>query len=409
MKRKKGILLCTIISLGIIISSQLTYAETNTINSKQQNYESIINNYFDSISNHDWNTYESLQTYENMNNTVKFLNNSDNEKNNIGEFNVNSCKVDKVKLLSESDISAYTNIERYKDMYKDVNTYLVAVNYNVKKEDKYLINGDNYRLVTLGKENNSVKIIEDSDAPLEALVPKGLGFNNNDEKNSYENIKKRFKGQIVNKKGVVLETNIVDPVQYKNEQISHNLLVNKSTSVNQLPLSTSQTYTYPSTIRIYRTATGAIDVINFTTYIQNVLPKEWVQLQAGGTTESLKAGALAVKMFSWYHVIHPKYTKYDLTDSPAADQIYVPGCASADDNTAISNVGLSGICGSDGNIFEAQYWAGVSGQVGTRYSGKMEQWGTVAFDKANMGNAIAMSYYYWSYSKSPGLCNTFGY
>ena len=41
----------------------------------------------------------------------------------------------------------------------------------------------------------------------------------------------------------------------------------------------------PSTIRVYRTATGAVDTVDFRTYVKNVLSREWI---SSWTTESLR-------------------------------------------------------------------------------------------------------------------------
>src|SRR5688500_19819906 len=52
----------------------------------------------------------------------------------------------------------------------------------------------------------------------------------------------------------------------------------------------------PATVRVFRTATGAVDVVDFATYTRNVLSREWI---SSWTTESLRAGALAVKHYAW--------------------------------------------------------------------------------------------------------------
>ncbi|MGH2383180.1 MAG: hypothetical protein ACRDG7_18415, partial [Candidatus Limnocylindria bacterium] len=57
----------------------------------------------------------------------------------------------------------------------------------------------------------------------------------------------------------------------------------------------------PPTIRVYRTATGAVDTVDFRTYAKNVLSREWI---SSWTTESLRSGALAVKNYAWYQVLH---------------------------------------------------------------------------------------------------------
>ena len=63
---------------------------------------------------------------------------------------------------------------------------------------------------------------------------------------------------------------------------------------------TSET-TPPSTIRLYRAATGVVETVDFRVYAKNVLSREWI---GSWTTESLRSGAVAVKMYAWYHVLH---------------------------------------------------------------------------------------------------------
>ncbi|MGH2384399.1 MAG: SpoIID/LytB domain-containing protein, partial [Candidatus Limnocylindria bacterium] len=82
----------------------------------------------------------------------------------------------------------------------------------------------------------------------------------------------------------------------------------------------------PPTIRVYRTATGAVDTVDFRTYAKNVLSREWI---SSWTTESLRSGALAVKNYAWYQVTHWRgYVNgagkcFDVFDS-TRDQHYDP-------------------------------------------------------------------------------------
>ena len=94
--------------------------------------------------------------------------------------------------------------------------------------------------------------------------------------------------------------------------------------------------TPPRTIRVYRTAYGRVDVVNFNTYVKNSLPREWI---TSWKTESLKAGAMAVKTYAWYRTLHWKGGSaggvcYDLRDD-TADQVYRPGSALAVTNAAV--------------------------------------------------------------------------
>ena len=80
------------------------------------------------------------------------------------------------------------------------------------------------------------------------------------------------------------------------------------------------------TIRVFRTATGAVETVDFRTYVKNVLSREWISTW---TTESLRSGALAVKNYGWYQVLHWRgYVNedgkcFDVFDS-TRDQHYDP-------------------------------------------------------------------------------------
>jgi len=63
----------------------------------------------------------------------------------------------------------------------------------------------------------------------------------------------------------------------------------------------SSNSTPPPTIRVYRNATGAVETVDFKAYTKNVLSREWI---GSWTTESLRSGALAVKNYAWYQVLH---------------------------------------------------------------------------------------------------------
>ena len=57
----------------------------------------------------------------------------------------------------------------------------------------------------------------------------------------------------------------------------------------------------PPTIRVFRHESGAVETVDFRTYTKNVLSREWI---GSWTTESLRSGALAVKSYAWYQVLH---------------------------------------------------------------------------------------------------------
>ncbi|WP_217920141.1 peptidase inhibitor family I36 protein [Actinomadura sp. BRA 177] len=85
----------------------------------------------------------------------------------------------------------------------------------------------------------------------------------------------------------------------------------------------------PTTILVYRVSLNRVDRVSFKTYVKNVLPNEWI---TSWPSESLKAGAMAVKSYGWYWALHSTrktsdgrcFDVYDTTSS----QVYKPGSAS---------------------------------------------------------------------------------
>ncbi len=79
----------------------------------------------------------------------------------------------------------------------------------------------------------------------------------------------------------------------------------------------------PATIRICRSSSGGVDVVPFKDYVKIVLP---VEFPAHWPVESLRAGAVAVKSYAWYHVLHPISSRCDIGDTTRY-QLYEPDYA----------------------------------------------------------------------------------
>jgi hypothetical protein len=79
----------------------------------------------------------------------------------------------------------------------------------------------------------------------------------------------------------------------------------------------------------YRTDPYETQVIDFEYYVKHVLPSEWIAAWPG---ESLRAGAMAVKMFGWFWVQYPG--TWDVRDD-VCDQVYNPAVEYESTNTAV--------------------------------------------------------------------------
>jgi hypothetical protein len=155
----------------------------------------------------------------------------------------------------------------------------------------------------------------------------------------------------------------------------------------------------PPTIRVFRHATGAVETVDFGDYTRNVLSREWI---GSWTTESLRAGALAVKSYAWYQVLHWRggvnadAECFDLRDD-TVDQVYDPSkptwstAAAAVDATWITRVLKSGA------IFPTYYNAGNQNEAcGANANGwRMYQWGTQACGLIGKSAAEIVAIYYY--------------
>ncbi|HET7685079.1 MAG TPA: SpoIID/LytB domain-containing protein, partial [Candidatus Limnocylindria bacterium] len=135
----------------------------------------------------------------------------------------------------------------------------------------------------------------------------------------------------------------------------------------------------PPTIRVFRTATGAVDTVDFKAYVKNVLSREWI---SSWTTESLRAGALAVKNYAWYQVLHyrgyvtPTGACFDIFDS-TRDQHYDPSRPTYASMAAAVDATWGTLALKGGRIFPTYYNAGTAGEAcGANANGwRMYQWG----------------------------------
>jgi peptidoglycan hydrolase-like amidase len=78
----------------------------------------------------------------------------------------------------------------------------------------------------------------------------------------------------------------------------------------------------PLTIKVYRVSEGKVDRVNFKDYVMRVVSREWNVKQRA----LRRAGAVAVKQYAWYYVLHYRGGMYnrscfDVKDT-TADQLY---------------------------------------------------------------------------------------
>jgi hypothetical protein len=155
----------------------------------------------------------------------------------------------------------------------------------------------------------------------------------------------------------------------------------------------------PPKIRVFRHATGAVETVDFHAYSKNVLSREWI---GSWTTESLRSGALAVKHYAWYQVLHwrgglnTEGACFDVRDD-TYDQVYDPSKGT----WAGAVVAVDATWGTrvlkNGSIFPTYYNAGSAYEAcGANATGwKLWQWGSQACGLAGKTAAEIMVIYYY--------------
>jgi hypothetical protein len=166
--------------------------------------------------------------------------------------------------------------------------------------------------------------------------------------------------------------------------------------------------TPPPTIRVFRAATGAVDTVDFKVYARNVLSREWI---GSWTTESLRSGGVAVKMYAWYHVLHwrgltnAEGACFDVYDD-TRDQVYNPAQPTWASAAAAVDATWGTRALKNGSIYPTYYNAGAANEAcGANVNGwRMYQWGTQACGLAGLSAAqILLTYYYpdWTVTDAP--------
>lgn len=136
--------------------------------------------------------------------------------------------------------------------------------------------------------------------------------------------------------------------------------------------------------------------IPFETYIRNVLPNEWVP---DWETESLKAGAIAIKMFGWFHAYNPIEQDNQLfhVDNTVNYQVFREGTDIPRTNAAFDQTARLAYIETDNDLVEMQYRAGYPNDPNYQYKDaqKMSQNGSQYLaDKRNYNMAQILDFYY---------------
>lgn len=315
-------------------------------------------------------------------------------------------------IVSNDEVKDDWLIEEYPNLLKDTNevySVIAEINCKVNEENQYFFNGNNFFLIVLAVENDELKVVQfnrpNSDIVNKIIINEKV--DSNDEKKASEKglsvLEAAESGLVINAEGEIISDGFKTVCE--NEKIRRGIT---TYAVDPPILNHYTSYSYPTQIKVKLNKTGnnRIVTVNFTTYMKNVLPNEWIP---SWNSTALKAGAYCVKMVGIYRAIKPMSSTggYNLTQST---QNYVPNSKTyASTNSAIDSIINMGMANTAGRIFFPKYVAGTSGSKGTKGSGELKQWGSQKMATEGYSCEQILNYYYSGSDYSSGNVNLFSY
>ncbi|WP_206831985.1 SpoIID/LytB domain-containing protein [Alicyclobacillus fructus] len=138
-----------------------------------------------------------------------------------------------------------------------------------------------------------------------------------------------------------------------------------------------------------------VEAVPFTTYCEDVLPNEWFP---SWHPEALKAGAMAVKMFAWYHHLHPVTIDgftFDV-DNTTNFQHFQEMSSQPTTNAAFQAIQKLAYTKPNGEIVELNYSAGYENDPNWQYRNaqKMAQWGSEYWARRGQTYLQILQFYY---------------
>ena len=138
-----------------------------------------------------------------------------------------------------------------------------------------------------------------------------------------------------------------------------------------------------------------VQTVGFEQYCRDVLPNEWYP---SWNAQSLLAGAIAVKMFGWYHRLHPVtiggYT-FDVDNTTNFQQYrYMSGRPPTDQ--AVTGSWHTAYTYADGSLAPLDYRAGAPNSANwpMEHSEHMAEWGSQYWALTGRGYSKILAFYF---------------
>jgi hypothetical protein len=374
----------------------VAYAVTNSSSGDRDSSEAstVINRMVQAINNQDSQEYISCFSKENRGLMERFI--AENPDQTFFKEQ-NATLVNIRELPKEFGVASGGLVTR--DQSLDRTRFFYAeIRFKVNREEKWLYNGINHRLIVMTEETDGWKIAGIPVPSIRVLVESGYGFRTEAEKKAVEiEATMEARGLVTNYEGRVIANLAASEADLAKEKQTDLSIIPEvsptATDEHARPSSIKVYLTYQTNKDYWKTSTATV---NFYDYIRDVLPNEWVASWYTSYPTAVRAGALAVKMYGWYHVYHPKwnFSPYyaDVQDN-TNDQKYIVNSRHSSTTQAISDVGGIGVDRADGNLFETQHIQG-SENDGGYHGGKMWHFGTKYWAGKGKGYTFMVHYYY---------------
>jgi hypothetical protein len=161
----------------------------NIVCSNYQTPEAIIKADVSAQNNRDWSTFLDIRTAksgppESRVDWVKIKETDPVAADMMN--NIIKAELVGIKPLPLDLVGDITRIDKFFELYDELNAYYVAIYYQVKIEGRGFLNGVNYRLYILGLEEGHWVIVQASEAPVHRMIEAGYGFGTLEEKTALE-------------------------------------------------------------------------------------------------------------------------------------------------------------------------------------------------------------------------------
>lgn len=396
MKKSKNLASLILLVVYLVIALS-TPAAVSAANADVNLDETLpVTNYVNAINSGDVDSYISLFTQDNQNEMLSYLN-AYGKSFFFRESNIKLINITKLSEQIGNCSSGINNdeISKYGSIVVFYTEMEIAVkNDNVDNSDDILDAGYAFRNIIIVKEDGEWKILRVSSPALSVIADSKEGFGTTHEKTKIE--EQRIKSQLI-----LSGVSKIIPAQSIVGARSSAIL---ATPPNADPTAITVYFTKSANSNYYSVSNKSLD---WTTYIKNVIPNEWIVSYFASCPAYLNAGSMASKMYAWWYIIHPKWNYapyYSMVKDSSADQNFLYNAYSSMSSTYRGYVDQVlyllenfAMCRNDGVMFEVHYYA----STGTQYSGKLNAAGSLTLAQSGYSMWDILNYYY-SYSPYTG-------